>query len=197
MNPDSIVELDTLEKYGIEQEDIDTLIDELPAYSFITNTGQLSESQWGDRPYSNDSILDEDEKPEHLGREGESQLGVGYSDFEVLLAGMAGEGNFNVSEDQRLNLPERNKEQALGALFGASYAVFRQNVMENGFPAEHGSFEQDIETQDERERFLQEGAYEIEGDIMGPWGYDHQIMNEIMDAEQALETYNQVTDMII
>lgn len=196
MNSERIAQVDSLEEYGIKGEDIDSILSELPEYSFVKNTGQLNERN--NRPYNNnEDLLDDDEKPEHLGREGESQLGVGYSDFEVLLAGMAGEGNFSVSEDQKLDLPEERKEEALGALFGASYAVFRHDVMENGFPADHDSFEQNIDTQEERESFLKEGAYEIEGEIMGSWDYDHQIINEIMDGEHALETYNKVADLII
>lgn len=195
MSSENVVQLAELEEYGIEKDDIDIILDELPEYASVRNKGRLAESK--DAPFSSDGMLDEDEKPNQVGREGESSISIGYSDFEVLLAGMAGERDFNVSEDRRLDLSGENKEEALGALFGASYAVFRRDVMEEGFPADHDSFEQDIGTQDEKERFMQEGAYEIQGEVMGSWGYNYEIMNEIMDAEQALETYNEVVDQIV
>ena len=69
--------------------------------------------------------------------------------------------------------------------------------MEEGYPAEHASFEQDINSQEERERFFEEGAVEIRGEIMGSWGYDHEKMNEVMDASVALEAYNDVAEEIL
>lgn len=197
MNHNSVVQVAGLEEYGIGKDNIDIMLEELPAYTIVDNKGQMGDSDSLESPFSSDGILDDDEKPNQVGREGESRLTIGYSDFEVLFAGMAGEGNFNVSEDQRLDLPEENREEALGALFGASYAVFRNQVMEEGLPAEYDSFEQDIESQEERERFMDEGAYEIQGEIMGSWGYDHELMNDVMDTQQALETYNDVADQLV
>lgn len=195
MAHNNMIQVAGLVEYGIEKDDIDVILDELPAYASVNNKGQMAESR--DYPFTGDSILEEDEKPNQVGREGESSLSIAYDDFQYHLAGMVGEHEFNVSEDQRLDLPEENQEEALGALFGASYAVFRNQVMEEGFPADHDSFEQDIESQEERERFMDEGAYEIQGEIMGSWGYDHELMNEVMDAEQALDTYNEVADQIV
>ena len=195
MTVENVAQVADLKEYGINTDDLEVLINELPEYSYVKNKGRLDDSR--EYSLSRDEILEDDEKPDQVGRDGESSLGVGYSDFEVLLAGMVGEGNFNVSEDQRLHLPEENQQEALGALFGASYAIFRYNVMEEGFPADHDSFEQEINSQEERERFFEEGAYEIQGEIMGSWGYDPKIMTEVMDPEQALETYNKVVEELV
>lgn len=195
MESEDVIRVAGLDKYGVKQEDLEIILDELPAYALIDNKGQMAESR--DYPFTEDGILDEDEKPDQIGREGESRLNIGYDDLQYHLAGMVGKGSFNVPDDQRLDLPEENQEEALGALFGASYAVFRKNVMETGFPADHATFNQDIESQEERQRFLEEGAYEIQGEVMGPWGYDHELMNDVMDVNTALEVYNEVVDQII
>lgn len=198
MESDSITQnadLGHLEQYGMGADDVETVLDELPEYAVVENKGQLGESR--DYPFDSEGALDSDEVPEPRGREGESSLGIGYSDFEVLYTGMAGEGNFDVPEDQRLDLPEEKQEEALGALFGTSYALLRYDVMENGLSADHSTFKQDIETQEEKERFMEEGAVEIQGEIMGSWSYDHEIMNEIMDSEQALESYHTTADQLV
>ncbi len=198
MENDSLTQeadLEHLEQYGTGREDVETMLDELPEYAVVENKGQLGESR--DYPFDSEGALDSDEVPEPRGREGESSLGIGYSDFEVLYAGMAGEKDINISEDQGLDVPEENTEKALGALFGTSYALFRYDVMENGLSADHSTFKQDIETQEERERFMEEGAVEIQGEIMGPWSYDHDIMNEVMDPRQALDTYNSVAEELL
>ncbi|WP_414837448.1 hypothetical protein ACK3SF_04205 [Candidatus Nanosalina sp. VS9-1] len=197
MNSESltqIADLGHLEQYGMGADDVEAVLDELPEYAVIENKGQLAESS--DYPFDSEGALDADEVPEPRGREGESSLGIGYSDFEVLYAGMAGERDFNL-DAQMLDVPEENTEEALGALFGTSYALFRYEVMEGGLPADHSTFRQDIDTQEEKEKFLEEGAVEIQGEIMGPWGYDHDLMNEVMDAQQALESYHTTADQLV
>lgn len=198
MKPDSVTQeadLGHLEQYGMGVDEVETVLEELPEYAVVENKGQLDESE--NYHYGSGGTLDDDEVPEPRGREGESSLKIGYSDFEVLYSGMAGEANFDVSEDQRLDVPAENQEEALGALFGTSYALFRYEVMEGGLPADHSTFKQDIETQEERERFMEEGAVEIKGTIMGPWGYDHDIMNEVMDPEEALESFHTTADQLV
>lgn len=195
MDSESAIETANLKEYEIEKDNLKLLLNELQDYAGITNKGQLAESR--DYPFSEDGMLDEEEKPDQVGREGESSLSIGYSDFEVLFGEMVGELDYNLSDDRKLDLPEDKQKEAAGALFGASYAIFRHQVMKEGFPAEHDTFRQDIDSQEERERFLEEGAHEIRGEIMGPWGYDHEIMNEVMDSEQALETYKEVAEEII
>jgi len=185
-----------LEEYGVGEDDLETMLDIMPMYGFVDNKGQLDDSM--ESPFTEDGILDDEEKPDQVGREGESELGFAYDDFQYHFEGMIdGESFSNISEDEILDLPEENRKEAAGVLFGASYALFRNQVMEEGYPAEHDSFEQDIETQEERERFLEEGAVEIEGEVMGPWGYDHERMNEVMDADTALEAYNDVAEEIV
>lgn len=198
MEHDSITQkadLEHLEQYDMGTDEVETVLEELPEYAVIENKGQLAESI--DYPFDSEGALDSDEVPEPRGREGESSLGIGYSDFEVLYTGMAGEGSFNVSEDQRIDVPEENQEEALGALFGTSYALFRYDVMEGGLNADHSTFKQDIESQEEKETFMEEGGMEIQGEIMGAWGYDHELMNEIMDPEQALESYHTTADQLV
>lgn len=195
MNLENISIAFNLEKHAVEEENVETVLNLLPDYALVDNKGQLAEDS---RTYGLDEgILEEDEKPEQVGREGESRLKIGYDDIQYHLAGMAGEGDFSVEEGERLDLPEENKEEALGAVFGASYAIFRYSVMEEGFPADHGTLTQDIETEEEKQKFLEEGAYEIKGTAMGPWGYDNEKLNEIMDTEQALQTYNEVAEQIL
>ncbi len=195
MRPGDLIQVTDFEEYGLEQEDVEVMLDVMPMYGIVENKGQLGEQQ--DYHFSEDGILEDDEKPEQVGREGESSLGFAYDDFQYHLAGMIGEGSFNVKKEEQLNLPEYSQKEAAGALFGASYALFRNQVMEEGFPADHASFNQDIESDEERERFLEEGAYEIEGEVMGPWGYDHEMMNEVIDPDTALEVYNQVAEKLV
>lgn len=195
MVSDGILQLPSLEQHNIQQNDIETMLEVLPDYGMVKNKGQLEEQ----RNYSlgNEGFLEEDEKPKPVGRTGESSLKIAYDDFQYHFAGMTGQGEFNVPDHEKLNIPEENTDQALGALFGASYALFRDEVITNGHPADHSEFKQDIETQEERDAFFDEGAYELQGEVMGQWGYDHKTMNEIMDAEEALNVYREVTDQIV
>jgi hypothetical protein len=66
-----------------------------------------------------------------------------------------------------------------------------------GHPAEHSSFKQEIDSEEERAKFFEEGEYEIKGEIMGQWGYDHELMNEVMDPDQALETYHNMAEELV
>jgi len=191
MNASIVNEIQILEEYEISEDNLETMLDVMPMYGSVNNKGQLDDSV--ESPLTGGGMLDDEEKPDQVGREGESELTLGYSDFEVHYAGMIDEESFsNISEDEILDLPEENRREAAGALFGASYALFRNQVMEEGYPAEHSSFKQDIESQEERESFLEEGAIEIKGEVMGPWGYEHEKMNEIIDADTALKAYNDV-----
>ena len=184
-----------LDEHGVEEDDLETMLDVMPMYGFVDNKGQLDDSE--EYPFTEEGMLDDDEKPDSVGREGESELGLAYDDFQYHFEGMIdGESFSNVSDDEILDLPEENTREAAGALFGASYALFRDEVMEDGYPAEHNSFEQNIDSQEGRERFLEEGALEIQGEVMGPWGYDHEKMNEIMDPDTALEAYNDVAEQL-
>lgn len=194
----SAIDLDRVSEvagYDIREDDIAVMLDELPEFVQVDNKGQLDEPR--DSPYSGGDVLDDDEMPERIGRKGESSLRVQYSDFEVLFAQMAGEVDYNQPTDHRFDLPEENREEALGALFGASYALFRDLVLNEGHPAEHSSFEQEIDSEEERAKFFEEGEYEIKGEIMGQWGYDHELMNEVMDADQALETYHNMAEELV
>jgi len=185
-----------LDQYRIEEDDLETILDVMPAYGFVENKGQLGDSQ--EHSFTEEGMLDDEEKPDQVGREGESELSFAYDDFQYHFEGMIdGESFSNISDDEVLDLPEENRREAAGALFGASYALFRNQVMEEGYPAEHASFEQDIDSQGERERFLEEGAVEIKGEVMGPWGYEHERMNEVMDADVALEAYNDVAEEVV
>jgi len=183
-----------LDQYGIGQRDLETMIDVMPLYGFVKNKGQLDDSE--DYLISDEGLLEDDEKPGRFGRDGESELTFAYDDFQYHFEGMIDGESFGISDDEVLELPEEDRDEAAGALFGASYAFFRSQVMEEGYPAEHATFRQDIDSQDGRKRFLEEGALEIEGEVMGPWGYDHEKMNEIMDAGTALRAYNDVAEEI-
>jgi hypothetical protein len=185
-----------LEEYDVEKDDLETMLDIMPMYGFIDNKGQLDDSI--ESPYTDDGMLDEEETADHVGRDGESELSFAYDDFQYHFEGMIdGESFSNISEDELLDLPKENSREAAGALFGASYALLRDQVMEEGYPAEHASFEQNIDSKEARERFFEEGALEIKGEVMGPWGYSHEKMNEIMDADIALKAYNDVAGEII
>jgi hypothetical protein len=196
MNLSVVHDVSMLDEYGINESDLETMLDLMPMYGSVDNKGQLDNST--ESPFTEEGILDEEEKPAQVGREGESELSLAYDDFQYHFEGMIdGESFNNISEDEVLDLPEANRTEAAGALFGASYALFRNQIMEEGYPAEHDSFEQDIYSQDERERFLAEGAVEIEGEVMGPWGYDHDRMNEVMDADVALKAYKNVAEEML
>lgn len=196
MNLSSVHDVPKLDDYGINENDLETMLDVMPMYGQVDNKGQLDDSI--ESPFTDDGMLDDEEKPDQVGREGESELNFAYDDFQYHFEGMIdGESFSNISDEEILDLPVENRTEAAGALFGASYALFRNQVMEEGYPAEHASFEQDIDSQDERERFLEEGAVEIKGEVMGPWGYDHERMNEVMDANVALKAYNDVAENLL
>lgn len=196
MNLSVVHDVTILDEYGIDGDDLETMLDVMPMYGFVDNKDQLDDSE--EYPFTEDGILDDEEKPDQVGREEESELSFVYDKFQYHFEGMIdGESFSNISDDELLDLPEENRRGAAGALFGASYALFRNEVMEEGYPAEHDSFEQDIDSQDERERFFEEGAVEIKGEVMGPWGYDYEKMNEVMDADVALEVYNDVAEEVL
>jgi hypothetical protein len=196
MNLSVVHDVSMLDEYGINESDLETMLNVMPMYGSVNNKGQLDDSI--ESPFTEEGMLDDEEKPDQVGREGESELSLAYDDFQYHFEGMIdGESFNNISEDEVLDLPEANRTEAAGALFGASYALFRNQIMEEGYPAEHDSFEQDIYSQDERERFLAEGAVEIEGEVMGPWGYDHDRMNEVMDADVALKAYKNVAEEML
>ena len=189
-------DMSAIEDQDIKSNNIETMLDVMPLYGFVNNKGQLDDSP--EYQFDQDELLDDDEKPEQVGREGESELGFAYDDFQHHFEGMIdGESFSNVSDDEILDLPEENRREAAGALFAASYAIFRNEILEQGYPADHASFKQNIDSQEQRERFLEEGAVEIQGEVMGPWGYDHDKMNEVMDAEIALKVYNDVAEEIL
>lgn len=189
-------DMSAIEDQDIKSNNIETMLNVMPLYGFVNNKGQLDDSP--EYQFDQDELLDDDEKPEQVGREGESELGFAYDDFQHHFEGMIdGESFSNVSDDEILDLPEENRREAAGALFGASYAIFRNEILEQGYPADHASFKQNIDSQEQRERFLEEGAVEIQGEVMGPWGYDHDKMNEVMDAEIALKVYNDVAEEIL
>jgi hypothetical protein len=196
MTQSIVHDVPVLKEYGISESDLETLLDVMPMYGRVNNKGQLDDSEKS--PFTDDGILDSEEKPEKVGRKGESELSFGYDDFQYHFERLIdGESSGNVSDDEVLDLPEENRREAAGALFGASYAVFRNQVAQEGYPAEHHSFEQDIESHDEKKLFFEEGALEIQGEIMGSWGYDHETMNEIMDADAALKAYNSVAEEML
>lgn len=195
MKSSVVQDIPILDEYKIEENDLETMLDVMPMYGIVDNKGQLGDAE--EYPFTEDGMLDDEEKPDKVGREGESEMSFAYDDFQYHFAGMIdGESFSNTSEDEILDLPEENRREAAGALFGASYALFRDEVMEEGYPAEHQSFKQNIDSQEEREKFLEEGAVEIKGEVMGPWGFDHEKMNEVMDADTALEAYNDVAKQI-
>lgn len=195
MSFDEIVRVSGLEEHGLDGSDVEALMNVMPEYAVVKDVGEIGEEK--SSHYSGHEMLDEGEVPGQRLREGESRLRIGYSDFEAHLADMAREVEFDVSDEERLDLPDGNREEALGALFGASYAFFRHRVAKDGIPVSHTSFSQELENQDDIERFLQEGSYDIRGEIAGGWGYDHQLMNEIIDVDTALEAYNDVAEEII
>jgi|APHM01.1.fsa_nt_gi hypothetical protein len=196
MEVHEVSDIQLLNEYEIEQEDLKTMLDVMPMYGFVDNKGQLEDSN--EYPFGEDGILDDDEKPDNVGREGESELRFAYDDFQYHLEGMIdGESFSNISDDEVLNLPEEDRKEAAGAVFGASYALFRNQVIEEGYPAEHAEFKQDIQSQEEKRRFLEEGSFEIQGAVIGPWGYDHERMNEVMDADVALKAYNDVAEELV
>lgn len=173
------VEASGLEQYGITEESVETVISDFTDYFSVRHTGKTQENTY------DTEHLDSDEIPERIGREGETRVNLGLDDLQYLFADRV--------KNNRYDLPETDTRDAFGALFGASYALKRHLIAENGFTEEsYEEFKDDIQNNQELKNFLESGAYEIRRDIMGDQGYNYEKLTEIMNPETALEAYNDI-----
>lgn len=202
-----------LEDYELDEVDMKHMFDLIAEYASVDNVGDLEDPdnhgsveenlhqqnfQIGDPenyPFTGDDLLEEEEKPGDTGRKGESRLSIDYEFFQYL-ACTVGETKFEISEHQKIDLPEEIEAEALGALFGASYAVFRNYVIDNGLSAENESIEQSIESEKEREMFLIEGAVEIKSEIKNLTDSNYGILSDMMDIDEAFDAYKKGFDIL-
>lgn len=179
LEAEEVIDTAGLEKHDLDIDSVNTLVDDFTDFIVTKNTGKAKSSTYGT------DNLHRDEMPDTEGREGETQVRMSFDDIQYFFRDQLAEDAYG--------LPQENTEEAFGALFGASYALQRQQIAENGFSEDSPvQMEKDIEDDEQFQRFMEAGGYEIRMNLIGDSGLDYELLEEQMSYEQAMETYDEV-----